>query len=186
MGSRPLAALASLFLTILGVVFLFSECAFACSCGGLPAGSQKETVELALSDSDAVFSGKVVEVDKGSQISTVTLRVDEVWKGPQRETLRVSTPSYGAACGYHFEEGQEYLVYAYGKEEPFRVDLCSQTKPLEKAGVDLAALGGGERQQDGGVLSDTSGGASVPAMVGVAGLALGASLVVVMRLVRTG
>ena len=99
----------------------------------------------------------------------------------------MSTPSYGAACGYPFKEGQEYIVYAYEKEEPFKVDLCSQTKPLSKASEDLALLGNSsEKPTGGGPLSDTSGGASVRAMVGVAGLALAASLLLMMRLVRTG
>lgn len=186
--SRPLAALASVILTVGGLVVLLPDCASACSCGG--GSSKEEIVEWALSHPGAVFSGEVVEVDKGSQISTVTLRVNEVWKGPQRETIQVSTPSDEAACGYSFKEGQEYLVYAYGKEEPFKDDLCSQTKPLSKASEDLALLGNSsEKPQDGGegeVLSDTSGGFSVRAMVGVAGLALAASLLVVARLVRAG
>ena len=185
MSSRPLAALASVIIAVGGLVVLLPDCASACSCGG--GGSKEEIVEWALSHPGAVFSGEVVEVDKGSQISNVTLRVDEVWKGPQRETIQVSTPSYGAACGYPFKEGQEYLVYAYEKEEPFKVDLCSQTKPLSKASGDLALLdNSSERPTGGEVLSDTSGGASVRAMVGVAGLALAASLLLMMRLVRTG
>src|SRR5215218_7899773 len=92
--SRPLAALASVILTVVGLVVLLPDCASACSCGGFE-GSQREIVERALSHPGAVFSGEVVEVDKGSQISTVTLRVNEVWKGPQRETIQVSTPSQG-------------------------------------------------------------------------------------------
>ncbi len=59
---------------------------------------------------------------------------------------------------------------------------------LSEASADLEALGEGERPKggDGEVLSDTSGGVSAGAMVGVAGLALAASLLVVVRLVRTG
>ena len=50
------------------------------------------------------------------------------------------------------------------------------------------ALGNGEtpREGDDEALSDTSGGVSVRAMVGLAGLSMVASLVVVVRLVRTG
>ena len=100
----------------------------------------------------------------------------------------MSTPSYGAACGYHFEEGQGYLVYAYGKEESFKVDLCSQTKLLSKASEDLALLGNGDRPKDdgGGTLTDTSGGLSADTMVGLAGLTMAASFLVMVRLVRTG
>lgn len=105
-------------------------------------------VEWALSHPGAVVSGKVVDVEKGgSYSSNVTLRVYGVWKGPQRETLEMSTPSDGAACGYPFKEGQEYLVYAYWGNQGtpprpgLNVDLCSQAKPLANADEDLALLG---------------------------------------------
>ena len=184
MSIRLLTALASLVLAVLGGVFLvLPQCAYACSC--MPVSIQRY-----ISSSEAVFSGEVVEVDKGSQISTVTLRASEVWKGPQRETFEVSTPRDEASCGFPFKEGQEYLVYAYTGKQGLEVDLCSETIPLSEAGVDLAVLGnGGEQPKDGGddeALSDTSGGVSVGTMVGIAGLAMAASFLVVVRLVRPG
>jgi hypothetical protein len=139
-----------------------------------------------------VFSGEVVDVGEGPPIrmmgsrlpsSRATLRVSEVWKGPEQETLEVSTPVSGSACGYPFKEGQEYLVYADGKQE-LKVDLCSETKPLSKAGVNLQALRNSERPKDGGPLSDTSGGISVSMMAGVAGLGMAASFLLIVRLVR--
>jgi hypothetical protein len=190
--SRPLVALASVVLAGLGFVVLLPDCASACTCG-LVDRSQKEIVESELSSSEAVFSGEVVDFEKGSSTAapwpteTVSLRVSEVWKGPQRETLEVSTATQSGTCGYAFEEGQEYLVYAYGKQD-LKVDICTETKPLSKAGTDLALLGNSsEEPKDGSeALSDTSGGVSVGAMVGLAGLALAASFLVVVRLVRTG
>jgi hypothetical protein len=48
-------------------------------------------------------------------------------------------------------------------------------------------LGDGEKPTvDGDALTDTSGGISVSAMVGLAGLVIVASLLVVVRLVRIG
>ena len=47
-------------------------------------------------------------------------------------------------------------------------------------------LGDGEKPQDGQALSDTSGGVSAGAMVGMAWLVMAASFLVVGRLVRTG
>ena len=190
---RPLAALASLLLTVLGAVFLIPDCVSACSCS-IP-GSQKERVEFAVSDSEAVFSGEVVAFEKGADSTmfgpteTVSFRVSEVWKGAQRETLEVSTPTQGSACGYAFKEGQEHLVYAYTGKQGLQTDLCSQNKPLSKAEADLALLGNSsEKPKDGGgeVLADTSGGGSAGAMAGLAGLALAASVLVVARLVRSG
>jgi hypothetical protein len=191
--SRPLAALASLGLMGLSLLVLLPDCAIACSCGGF--GTKKQ-VEWALSHSGAVFSGEVVDVEDGPPISysgidlpssDVTLQVSEVWKGPQRETLEVITErADGVSCGYPFEEGQEYLVYASGKGEPFETDICSGTTPLSKAEEDLALLGNGEKPKDGGdALTDTSGVVPARAVVGLAGLAMAASLLVMVRLVRS-
>jgi hypothetical protein len=188
--SRPLAALSSLVLAVLGVVFLLPpQCAFACQCTMLPDGMD---TERALADSEAVFSGEVVKIDRpspfksGADLETDTFRVSEVWKGPEQRTLEVRTALMGASCGYPFKEGQEYLVYAYTGKQGLEVDLCNGTQPLTEANADLEVLGDGERLQDSGVLSDTSGGVPARAMAGVAGLALAASLLVVARLVRTG
>ena len=83
--------------------------------------------------------------------------VSEVWKGPKQRTVEVTTGAdSGMGCGYSFEDGREYLVYA-GKG--ISVDLCRETKPLAKARADLAVLGNGENRKYGGdALSDTSGG----------------------------
>ena len=191
MSIRLLTALASLVLAVLGGVFLlFPQCAYACSCAG------SMDAERALADSEAVFSGEVAEVEEGPTIrmwgisgvrtSTVTLRASEVWKGPQRETLEVSTPRDGATCGYPFKEGQEYLVYAYTGKQGLEVDLCNGTQRLAEAEADLEVLGASKKPTVGEALSDTSGGVSAGAMVGVAGLVMAASLLVVVRLVRTG
>ena len=188
--SRPLATLASLVLTVLGVVFLLPpQCASACQCTMLP-GSQD--AERALADSEAVFSGEVVKIDRpspfksGADLETDTFRVSEVWKGPEQRTLEVHTALMGASCGYPFKEGQEYLVYAYTGKRGLEVDLCNGTQRLTEAEADLEVLGASKKPTVGEALSDTSGGVSAGAMVGVAGLVMAASLLVVARLVRTG
>ena len=192
--TRLLTGLISMALLVVGLVALLPDCASACTCA-VPPGSQQERAERALADAAAVFSGEVLDVEKDLPSSSVTLRVSEVWKGKQRETVEVSTaggPAAGAACGYPFKEGQEYLVYAYwgphgSPPQPgLKVDLCTETKPLSEARADLDALGNGEAQGGGGVLSDTSGGFPPLGIVGMMGLAVAAvSLVLLMRLVRT-
>jgi hypothetical protein len=102
--------------------------------------------------------------------------------------LEVNTQrGVGWSCGYDFEEGQDYLVYASGKGEPFETSICDRTKQLSKADKDLAILGNGEEPKDGGeALTDTSGVVGTRAMVGIAGLVMVASFLVVVRLVRSG
>ena len=186
MDRRPLAALASVVLAVLGVVFLLPpRCASACQCT-MPV--EKPT----LAESSAVFSGEVVEIDRpspiksGADLETDTFRVYEVWKGPEDRTLEVHTALMGASCGYPFKEGQEYLVYAYTGKQGLEVGLCGNVVLLSEAGADLRVLGAGKKPTGGEALSDTSGGVSVRAMAGLAGLALAAALLVVARLSRTG
>src|SRR5918994_2072550 len=199
---RPLAVLASLLLTGLGAVFLAPDCAFACTCV-LAEGSQKEIAKDALADSEAVFSGEVVDFENTPKITvmegemvtmmggktatataTATIRVSEVWKGPEHQTMQIGTaPNDGVSCEFPFEEGKEYLVYAYEGKRGLKADGCTQTKPLSKAGADLAVLANSEKPKNGGndeALSDTSGDVSAQA---IARLAMAASLLVLVRFV---
>jgi hypothetical protein len=182
--TRLLSGLSSVALVVLGLVALLPDCASACSCA-VPPGSEQEQARRELADSSAVFAGEVIDIEKGPQVSSVTFEVSKVWKGRQREIRTVSTPSYGAACGYPFKEGKEYLVYAWGKK--MEVYLCGRTTLLSKASADLEVLGNGETMGgSGAVLSDTSGGFLPLGAMGMLGGAVAAvSLVVLMRLVRT-
>ena len=95
----------------------------------------------------------------------------------------------GGSCTHHFEEGREYLVYANIGQDGLRVEDCSETKLLYNADADLALLGnGGEKPKGdvGKVLSRSSGGSPEPALAGLAGLALAASVFAVSRIVRGG
>jgi hypothetical protein len=174
-------------LVVLGLVALLPDCASACSCvPPLPGQSQQEQARRELADSSAVFAGEVVDLKKGFMTTKVSFRVSEVWKGPERETLEVNTPSQGGACGYRFSEGREYLVYAWGKK--MEVVSCGRTGPLSEANADLEVLGDGETMGgSGAVLYDTSGGFPPLGVIGmVGGVVSLVSLVVLMRLVRTG
>jgi hypothetical protein len=101
--------------------------------------------------------------------------------------------SGGNSCAYGFEEGQEYLVYAYWgnvgspPRPALTADGCTETKPLSEASADLQALGDGETMGgSGAVLSDTSGGFPPLGVIGMLGGAVAAvSLLVLLRVART-
>ena len=198
----PFARPSTLAVLALSLVALLPDCASACMCA--VEGSPKERARGAIADSDAVFSGEVVELQKeppetemvegtmltvmggGGRESTVTLRVSEVWKGPGQQTVQFTTPvDDGISCAFPFEEGREYLVYASG-EQDLEVGGCSETKPLSTAGADLALLGESEAPDGGGTLSDTSGGLPTPTVIGLAGLAVAGSLLLTAWLLRAG
>ena len=160
-----------------GLVVLLPDCASACTCLYF-GGSTQQRAERMLDESGAVFAGKVVDLKRGfrkgpySGVSKVSFRVSEVWKGPKRETLELTTPSQGGACGYSFSEGRKYLVDATGK---MSVDLCSETKPLSEARELVEALGNGETPGEGGgetVYPPDTGGISLLSIL----LAVGALL----------
>lgn len=138
----------------------------ACSCMP-PASAPAE-----LTKADAVFVGRAVSVvteeREMAEIRSffsqhrVTFELQRVWKGlPEGETVTVTTAADGAACGYAFEEGKTYLVFAYevrqdreseegggedgagdGPEDrQLTTNLCTRNAPLRRAGEDVAALG---------------------------------------------
>ncbi len=77
----------------------------------------------------------------------ISFTIDRAWKGvpEDRSDVPLITSQDSVSCGYPFEIGKSYLVYAHAKSEDdssFSVSLCSSTKPIEQAGADLAILEG--------------------------------------------
>lgn len=107
---------------------------------------------------DAVFTGKVVSIGaahapgdepKWPSRLEVTFRLLGVWKGlAEGERVTVYTASQSAACGFEFEDGKKYLVYAYDAGGELTATLCSRTALLKRAEADLQALGTPVRRLD--------------------------------------
>ncbi len=141
--------------------------AFACSC------IAPESPSIALRESRAVFSGEVTEVTTLTDVyqKIVTMNVDRIWKGViSSERARLVTSVDTGGCGFPFEEGRNYLVYAHDgtSETSFDVSLCSRTAPIEDAQADLASLGAGYvpiQNNDGGARIVESYG--VPVIIGI-------------------
>lgn len=111
--------------------------AHACSCSEpRPPGEQFEK-------STAVFTDKVVNIETGDYSKTVHFDVERAWKGVAANALALTTAGSGASCGYDFEDGKEYVVYAYGGEESLQAGMCSRTRLFADAYDDLAYLGEG-------------------------------------------
>ncbi len=74
----------------------------------------------------------------------VTIEVLEVWKGDIAARTDVYTANECCVCGFPFELGKEYLIYAgRASSGHLGVSLCSRTRELSKAADDVAALGPG-------------------------------------------
>ncbi len=112
----------------------------------------------AFNQATAVFSSEVATITPGPlewQVSRffpylytypnslrVTFQVDEVWKGTPYQNLVVSTPTY--SCGYSFQVGKKFLVYASGSEDQLHTGLCSGTSFYSQSTASLAFLGRGQ------------------------------------------
>jgi hypothetical protein len=71
----------------------------------------------------------------------VTLSVEEAYRGVSAKTIEVYTPAHSAACGFAFQQGERYLVYASKtKDEQLIVTLCSATRPAKYAEEDISYL----------------------------------------------
>lgn len=115
---------------------------FACSCS-LPIGnkSTKQQVEESYKNSTAVFIGEVVEAIKkpNTYFFQVKLKVDNSWKNDLQGEIILITGQSSGDCGFPFQIGEKYLVYAYGAKDRLGTNICTRTSVFE-SNEDVAFL----------------------------------------------
>lgn len=130
---------------------LLPSTSYACSC------VQPGTVHESLEESNAVFSGKVVEIvdenekkfnKSSADLLAVRFEVEETWKGVTQTQVIVYTARDSASCGFEFALNDEYLVYAKEIKGQLEVSLCSRTNSLEAANADIIELGVGTKPSE--------------------------------------
>ena len=112
---------------------------WACGCSGIP--TIKESMEQSL----IVISGKVLSEeywskDKGSEIlsedfnpegigfTIVQLQIEHIYKTfMQLDTITIITPTEESACGFNFEIGRRYIVYAWISDKRFTKHLIESS-----------------------------------------------------------
>jgi len=135
-----LHVLLSFLLVVLGANKIYS-----CSCIG------ENTVKQEIKNSDVVLFGEVVSVDtikiefQPGNIIFLRLKVDirvfNLFKGRiNSDIISVYTGIGGGDCGYNFQLGKEYLIYADYKTRQFNfsnkipkflyTDICKRTCEL--------------------------------------------------------
>ncbi len=128
---------------IRGLLTIFCLCAAAilwplpieaCSC--ITSGSVCDAAWQA----DAVFVGHIVSISSTGG-RRVELAVIEPFRGLQLSQVTLVTGFGQADCGYPFEIGQSYLVYAHRTPEgQLSTSICSRTRPVRDATEDLAYM----------------------------------------------
>ena len=137
----------------LSILWLLGNAGQAHACKCVVPGPPSEEIEKFV----AVFAGRVVSVEHSfdpntaavgpGDRTTIGLEVSTVWKGAVHEDMYVTTPPTGGSCGFAFEEGREYILYAHDSpydDGGYSVSICSRTALLSQAQADLDAFGDGD------------------------------------------
>ena len=152
-GPRALQAAVLSVALVVGVFWFLGNPGLVHACKCLQPGAPSEELEKF----SAVFAGKVVSIQHSydpkaafaspGDHTTVGFEVSAVWKGSVHEGMYITTPPTGGTCGFVFDEGEEYIVYAHDStyaEGGYTAGICSRTALLSKAQEDIDALGDGQ------------------------------------------
>lgn len=161
---RNLAFRLLICLALLAIPFVLPSPASACSC--MMPGTPAE----AFRDYAAVFSGTVTGISgtyspvvalldqilirlnlsptyyytNGFWGNAVTFSVNQSWKGVTATEVVVYTGSGGGDCGYSFDPGYDYVVYAYPVDgtsgSGLGTGICTRTTEMSYASDDLSYL----------------------------------------------
>lgn len=135
-------------LIIFGALALVPAPATACGCMPSMAAIRKVSTRKLVRDefrrSTAVFSGKVLSITYDDYALVVKFNVVRTWKHVKGAAVTVRTPPNDSMCGYTFEVGQTYLVYAGSViEGELWTNHCTRTRNVGDASEDIRALGQG-------------------------------------------
>ncbi len=109
----------------------------SCDCVPIPPPAQ------AFEQADAVLMGRVIDIQEEPASYSLTVRISatEVWKGKKDLTAEIITASNSAMCGFYFQKGKTYLIYACENPEGrLATNNCTRTRLIDRAGEDLAFL----------------------------------------------
>ena len=138
--------------------------AFGCMCPRASADIKgaREVAELAAGRGDSIFEGKVerielkwafleakagdvipVDFENAPPVMQVSFDVLRPYRGAQQKNTRIRTGVGGGDCGFEFEVGKQYLVYAFaGESGQWETGICSGTARLEESKANLSYLRG--------------------------------------------
>lgn len=147
---------------LLSPILAYPTPAWACSCA-IP-----DSPEEAFSRADAVFVGRAtgdgntfwnrLQVDfiifyhqfvpplphtlvTGLYERSISFEVQDSWQGVETTLITMRTGWGGGDCGYNFQQGKQYLVYAsHSPDGDLYASICLRTAALENAGEDLEYL----------------------------------------------
>ncbi len=127
-------------LTVIAIVMALAAIPPAHSCSCVPPPPPAQAFEGAA----AVLMGKVVSIDDGPgpYLVTATLQVSRIWKGEKIFLQKIlTTRDLGAMCGFYFQVGKSYVIYAYKNQDgQLETNNCTRSASTDRAAADLMYL----------------------------------------------
>ncbi len=114
------------------VILTASGPAWACTCVSL-------TKPQLATRAQVIFTGKATSVAMSGSMLVTTFLVQTGYKGEVPAELTITSGAKGATCGYRFEQGARYTVFAVRSGGHLTTSLCSGTTvgDIEPAGYGL-------------------------------------------------
>jgi hypothetical protein len=132
-----------------------------CTCVSSPPGirSARDLAQWTGNKSDAIFEGTVqrielkwplseakagdlisADIEQDPPIMQVSFEVVRAYRGRRyQKSILIRTGVGGDDCGFHFEVGEQYLVYAFANESgQLSTGICSGTAMLEESQANLS------------------------------------------------
>jgi hypothetical protein len=130
-------------LLVLSALVVYPAHAFSCSCVE-PLENVAEDIAVSYKNADVVFLGKAEKVVRvpaqketlekegyDPKLDDTTFKVLDSWKGVNTAHVVSRISTVCCLCGYKFEAGKTYLIYAEIKEGgTIYTSICNRTMPL--------------------------------------------------------
>ena len=108
-----------------------------------PSQADKSWLSAVVEWTDQLFGANPPMKDRDLPYKQITFVVNQTFKGTPAPTVQLATGMGGGDCGYAFEAGQTYVVYARGKDDALEAGICSLTGPASDPRSGLAILRNG-------------------------------------------
>ena len=135
---------ARIIFSLVVLLFLASENVFACSCNNPP------TIDESFRDSDAVFFGRVLSVERSERSIEAVFRVETSWKGVATDEVIVRTDT--TSCGINFAVGESHYLFLSRTGDVLATRPCarhSQAQEFLQAKASLPLVSAPQRGRPG-------------------------------------
>jgi hypothetical protein len=124
----------ALFFILSLSLFIIAGTADALACTCVPPSSDPVDVQItrAKANADAVFVGKLVKIVRPNTITgqiIAQFEIERSWSDHATSKISIYTAWGTAMCGFPFQKGMRYIVYASG-DERLQTTICTRTALL--------------------------------------------------------